>query len=296
MAFLRNAWYCVGYPEQLAAGAMRSITVLGEPLALLRDGAGAFSVQAPHGARPGLERHGALWVWMGEPAQADAAQLPDFSMIEQRPGWTRVHDQLLVRAHYQLVIDNLLDLSHVNYLHPFLGSREAPPPEFRAHISLEQAGHAVTAITELSSMPTNGLFQLLWERGTPPKVSDMRANMRWYPPSMLYLDTGATHVGAPRADGPTIETIHWLTPETETTTHYFWVATRDRWVGDAAISEQVRAGIDGAFRGEDEPMIEAIQRQMGGRDFFEMKPVMLSTDGPAVRARRVLMQLIEEER
>jgi vanillate O-demethylase monooxygenase subunit len=345
MTFLRNAWYCVGFPEQLVPGAVRSITVLDEPLALFRDAAGTFSILAdrcshrfarlsggkvidgviecpyhglrfdaqgrcalnPHGdgrvpqaasirAYPALERHGALWVWMGDPARADPALLPDFAMIEERPGWTRVHDQLRVRANYQLVIDNLLDLSHVAYLHPFLASREPPPPEFRVHIRLDQAGHTVTAINELSSAPTNGLFGMLWERAEAPKHMDMRANMRWQPPSTLYLDTGATYVGAPRDEGPTIETIHWLTPETETTTHYFWVATRDRWVGNAAISEQVRAGIDGAFRGEDEPMIEAIQRQMGDRDFFEMKPVMLSTDGPAVRARRVLMQLIEGER
>jgi phenylpropionate dioxygenase-like ring-hydroxylating dioxygenase large terminal subunit len=242
-----------------------------------------------------LERHGALWVWMGEAGQADPARLPDFSMVDERPGWTRVHDRLHVRAHYQLVIDNLLDLSHVQYLHPFLADPALPPPGFTSRIELRQDGDTVTAINEMNSIRTNALFAMLWERGEPPALCDMRANMHWHPPSLLYLDTGATHVGADKSEGPTTEFAHWLTPETASTTHYFWVGTRDRHVGDEAVSAQVRAGVDGAFRMEDEPMIERLQRQMDGRDLFDMQPVMLQTDGPAVRARRVLMKCIADE-
>lgn len=344
MTFLRNAWYCVGFSDTLAAGTVQSITALGEPLALFRDAAGTFSAVAdrcphrfarlssgqaidgalacpyhglrfdaqghcvlnPHGegkipqaakvrSYPTLERHGSLWVWMGDAALADPSRLPDFSMIEERPGWTRVQGQLKVQANYQLVIDNLLDLTHVEYLHPFLASRAPRPPEFRSHIALEQDGNTVTSINEQSSAPANGIYQMLWERGEPPRYIDTRGNMRWHPPSLLYLDTGATYVGASRTDGPTLETAHWLTPETATTTHYFWIATRDRWVGHAGISEQLRAGMDGAFRGEDEPMIEAIQQQMGEHDLLDLQPVLLPTDGAAIRARRMLKQLIEQE-
>lgn len=237
---------------------------------------------------PLLERHGALWIWMGEPGRADPALLPDFSEIDERPGWTRVQGQLHVRAHYQLVVDNLLDLSHVPFLHPFLGAGGPPPPGFRPDIRMETRGDAVVAITELHAMTNTPLYRMLWERGEPPEIVDLRANITWYPPSLLMLDTGATPVGRPRADGPSAPTAHWLTPETETTTHYFWVQARDRFVGDAEVSARMVAGIDGAFRNEDEPMIEACQRNMGAADLMALQPVLLPTDGPALRARRII--------
>jgi phenylpropionate dioxygenase-like ring-hydroxylating dioxygenase large terminal subunit len=259
-------------------------------------GDGSIPKAATVRAYPVLERHGALWIWMGEPAQADPGKLPDFSEVEQRPGWTRVEGYLHVRANYQLMIDNLLDLSHVPFLHPFLGGGAPPPPEFRPDIRMETQGDAVVAISEFHSMPNTPLYQMLWERGAPPDIVDMRANITWHPPSMLMLDTGAKPVDQPREHGPSAPIAHWLTPETETTTHYFWAQARDRFVGNDEVSAQIAAGIDGAFRNEDEPMIEACQQNMGTADLMSLKPLLLQTDGPAVRARRVIQMKLESGR
>lgn len=270
----------------------------------LRFGAQGQCTHNPHGdgsipkaaqvrAYPVQERHAALWVWMGEAAQADPAKLPDFSAIDEREGWSRVQGYLHVKANYQLLIDNLLDLSHVPFLHPFLGGGGPPPAEFRPDIRMEQQGDTVVAINEFHSMPNTPLYQMLWERGTPPAVTDMRANMRWDPPSTLLLDTGATQVDQPRDQGPSAPSAHWLTPETETTTHYFWVAARDRHVGNAEVSAQMAAGFASAFRNEDEPMIEACQRNMGTTDLMSLKPVLLPTDVSAIRARRIINLKLE---
>ena len=274
----------------------------------LRFGADGRCTHNPHGdgsipkaaqvrAYPVREQYAALWVWMGDPALAEATPLPDFSPIEEREGWSRVQGYVHVRAHYQLMIDNLLDLSHVPFLHPFLGGGGPPPAEFRADIRMEQNGNSVLAISEFSSMPNTPLYQMLWERGAPPALTDLRANIRWDPPSTLMLDTGATFVGRPRDEGPSAPIAHWLTPETETTTHYFWAAARDRHVGNAEFGAQVAAGVDAAFRNEDEPMIEACQRNMGTTDLMSLKPLLLQTDGPAVRARRIIdIQLDTQEK
>ena len=48
-------------------------------------------------------------------------------------------------------------------------------------------------------------------------------------------------------------------------------------------------------RDEDKPMLEAIQRRMKGREFWSMKPILLSVDGAAVFSRRILKQMIDEE-
>jgi vanillate O-demethylase monooxygenase subunit len=64
----------------------------------------------------------------------------------------------------------------------------------------------------------------------------------------------------------------------------------------AEIANKVVSGLTVPFRNEDLPILEAQQKLMGDADFWEMKPVLLAGDGPAVRARRVLNQLIEQEK
>jgi len=123
----------------------------------------------------------------------------------------------------------------------------------------------------------------------------MRANMRWNAPALMFLDTGATQVGAAKDLGPSSPQGHWLTPESEVSTHYFWAVGRDRYVGDSAMSETLRVGIDGAFRMEDEPMIEAVQSRMAGTDFWAEQPLLFGTDTAAVRARRIVEKMILAE-
>lgn len=49
------------------------------------------------------------------------------------------------------------------------------------------------------------------------------------------------------------------------------------------------------FEFEDKPMIEAVARQMGTHDLMSLKPVLLPGDAAAIRARRLLRQLIDDE-
>ncbi len=139
------------------------------------------------------------------------------------------------------------------------------------------------------------MYRLLWQCADAPDVCDLRANVRWDPPSVLLLDTGATFVDAPREAGSSQMQAHWLTPETELTTHYFWAVSCDRQLTDATAAEQVRAGIDGAFRLEDGPMIEAVQQNMGTANLWDAQPVLLSMDGAPVKARRIIEKMIAAE-
>ena len=65
-----------------------------------------------------------------------------------------------------------------------------------------------------------------------------------------------------------------------------------------ANSRMKAASFDAAFRNEDEPIIEACQRNMGTTDLMSLKAVLLllPTDGPAIRARRVLAGKLEPQR
>jgi len=65
---------------------------------------------------PVAERGAWIWIWMGEADKADPATLPD-SVAESDRGWRIAIGHLDYVADYQLINDNLLDLSHLSFTH-----------------------------------------------------------------------------------------------------------------------------------------------------------------------------------
>jgi vanillate O-demethylase monooxygenase subunit len=61
------------------------------------------------------------------------------------------------------------------------------------------------------------------------------------------------------------------------------------------FSAGLRASLEAAFEHEDMPIIRDVHRLMAGRDFWELKPIILTGESDDVRARRVLARLIAEE-
>ena len=263
------------------------------------DRAGAC-VHNPHGdgtvppgahvkAYPLVEKHHALWIWMGEPELADPSLIPDFSLFE-RAAFVGSRGYLRVGANYELVTDNLLDLSHAAFIHPFL-TNEGYAGRSRSEVS--QDGNTVWSYLWNDNEPLTPLFSLVWDRAD--ERCDMRAHMRWSAPSNLFLDVGVTYVGAAPDEGPAMPSAHLLTPETETSTHYFWMVARNRKQEDVDLGNAIHAGISRAFTAEDEPMIMRISENMEGADFWSLRPAILRGDSAGIRARRLLAKLIREE-
>lgn len=241
-------------------------------------------------AYPLVERDSLLWIWMGDPAKADAAQIPDFAFLADAARGT-VGGYLPTKASYLLLVDNLLDLSHTQFVHKGYQDTDA---FLRGKHEVVQEGNTVHS----NVWAPNGKAAPVFVKRLPSADADvdMWANMRWDPPSCLRLDIGVTLAGRPREEGAVQSlSAHILTPESEWTTHYFYANSRIDQVGDpqrdAAVREWQRVG----FSEQDKPMIEAVQRNMGTTDLMSLRPVLLSVDGGAVRARRVLAKLIEQE-
>lgn len=76
---------------------------------------------------PVLEKHRLVWVWMGESALANPDLIPDLSMLDQP--WRRLYfGALNYEANYFLINDNLLDFSHLSFLHEKTLGRPANHP------------------------------------------------------------------------------------------------------------------------------------------------------------------------
>jgi phenylpropionate dioxygenase-like ring-hydroxylating dioxygenase large terminal subunit len=198
-------------------------------------GKGAVSSALSVRSYPLAERYGMIWIWMGDATLADESSIPVLPLDNAGLSW--VYGQLHVSANYELVVDNLLDLTHVEFLHPFLAS---PGNSQRTSFRAEHKDEKVSAFYEIKGEPISGLFQLLWDGDETE--GDMHAYMHWQPPSNLYLDVGMSPLGADTAAGAQIPTTHLLTPETEDTTHYFWAAGRNRRHGDEQISGMLHSG------------------------------------------------------
>lgn len=270
----------------------------------LRFSASGQCVHNPHGdgrvpagakvhAYPALERYGAIWFWPGDPARADAALLPPFPFVD--PAVNITHDGYLhTRAHYQLSADNLLDLSHFQFLHPdTLGSEAIARGDV-------QSGNLDDIVWVRRSAYDEALQPFVAQGfGIAPGTRvDRWMDVRWTPPGLLSIVVGVTAAGMPREAGLIAPSAHWLTPETERTTHYFFAFGLPNEMGEAARG-LVRYAVEGLmkpFECEDLPMLEAQQNNLGDNDFWAMQPALLPIDAGAIRARRVMERLIAAER
>ena len=333
MAFINESWYAALWESDLGRAPIRK-TYLGQPVVLYRGAAGqplALSdscphrfaplsmgkikgdaiqclyhglqfgpdgrcVHNPHGPIPSVvrvrsysivERAGMLWIWMGS-GPADQGLLPDVELLTDST-WAWVRGTLAVKGNYQLVIDNLLDLTHVDFMHPFLGQKCEEPLRYQA----KQDGERVFAIYDRAEAPAGAFVHAIWRDG-PPAVR-VWARMRWDAPSNLFLDIGFAKVGDETDSGLRNPAYHFLTPETQISTHYFWAVGRNMRQDDPELSESVRNGVQTTFVMEDEPMIAAIQETMGERELNEMGPLLLNIDNAAVRARRIVERRLENE-
>jgi phenylpropionate dioxygenase-like ring-hydroxylating dioxygenase large terminal subunit len=65
---------------------------------------------------PLVERWGWIWIWMGDAALADETPLADFHWLDD-PAWGAKAERLYIKSDYRLILDNLLDLTHLTFVH-----------------------------------------------------------------------------------------------------------------------------------------------------------------------------------
>ena len=80
-------------------------------------GGGKIPERAYVASYPVAERYGAIWIWLGDPKMADPKLIPDFGFLEAPSPTVRAGGHLVTKANYQLLCDNILDLSHADFIH-----------------------------------------------------------------------------------------------------------------------------------------------------------------------------------
>jgi vanillate O-demethylase monooxygenase subunit len=240
-------------------------------------------------AFPLVERHGFVWIWMGAAAGADADFIPDLPW-GTLDNWTAASGYTHVAGDYRLLSDNLLDLSHENYIHQAtIGNEEAETiADYPVRVTVESK--VVRAHRDMSNIAPPPFFRIL--AGNDQRIDRWQTAI-WTAPSVNMTDVGVRPAGAGPETTLVSRVLHLLTPETERSTHYFWAHNRNFRQEDAELTTAIVVAHRRTFD-EDKEMIELQQKEIDDSG-LSVPACALRVDDAPLRARRLLAALIRQE-
>jgi vanillate O-demethylase monooxygenase subunit len=239
---------------------------------------------------PAVERQGFVWVWMGAPERADPSTIFNIEQWDH-PDWGRTEpDSMAIQCSYLHITDNLLDPTHVAFVHP------------------DSFGEQACEQTPLQTVATStGVLVSRWMLGVEvapfyvPYVrfagnADRKQHYEVRFPShacirAVFTPAGASTRAEPHPDTFIMDSYNFLTPLDARTTRYFWVQTRNFAPKDAEVSRQFGASVRAAFE-EDKAVLEAVQLGIENAQ-SPLQPLHIDA-GPA-RFRRELQRRIDAE-
>ncbi len=242
---------------------------------------------------PIRDKDSIAWIWMGDAERADEALISDFVGVDD-PDWVMRPGRMDYKANYTLINENLLDLSHIAFLHcQSLGA------------SLTPEGTGPTTVTKLD----RGVRIQNWlVGGEPPGKSQSTRGKRtnvWQTYEFLapgifllgadvYPEGTAEKFNQKEPDGTGVVhrqfTCQAVTPLTDKTTCYFFAY--GPWAKEPELKEKLyEVGVK-AFN-EDRTMIEAQQRNIDLSP--ETRMIKLSVDSGIAQFHRVMDVLMRAE-
>jgi phenylpropionate dioxygenase-like ring-hydroxylating dioxygenase large terminal subunit len=267
----------------------------------LKFNAGGICTHNPHGngnipagakvrTFPLSEQYGFIWIWMGD-APADLSKLPDFSELDNGSPNAVGYTYMPMNANYELIIDNVMDLSHIDHVHgEIISTRGQLSPKIPKIRSTERS---ISSRWEWEQTPAMMILAPFLPE--PEKEARQYFDITWTPPANIQLSVGAVQGGKSFDEAMMQYDLHTTTPESAFVTHYFFATRRNHDVDNAEYNEMKIKAMHQAFDDEDGPIITAVQAEMGEADFFDLNPVLMSNDVGPVRVRKLLQKLIAEE-
>lgn len=240
---------------------------------------------------PAVERYGYAWLWMGDPAKADPSLVLDIPNYGD-PAWGRTAGgDMAIACNYLYVVDNLLDPSHVAWVHltSFAGAKTDDTA-----LNIDQAENGITVWRWImDTAPPDYYARLVKFAGHADRLQHYECvlpstaiNKSIYSPA----GTGGRHKPL---DPRTYVNVsyNFITPVDETHCHYYWFQHRNTDPHDESISETMNAGAHAAFA-EDRDVLQAVQIGMSTKT---TPHIDLALDAGALRFRKLLSSRIAAE-
>jgi phenylpropionate dioxygenase-like ring-hydroxylating dioxygenase large terminal subunit len=244
----------------------------------------------PSGAQvrafPVVEHGPFVWVWTGTPG-GERLRPPPSTPWLQGDGWSSVGERRHVAANLFLLHEHYLDLTNVFAMHP-----QMVPPGIEALPPLEEVELSEVSVSYKRELPKAPLAP--WEAqasGLDSAESFGRTETGAFVTPGLHKQTYTITGSA----GPELELVrtHGFTPESSGATHVFLQIS---WRG-ASVSPDAGARLAAVFHemaDRDIAAIETMQRCLD-EDTTPRRYVNVKADRAAVRARRILTSMVEDE-
>ena len=239
---------------------------------------------------PVVDRWNLLWIWMGDPAEADPADIFDVPNFDN-PGWgLTAQGSMDIACNYLWVVDNLLDPSHVAWVHvsSFKGAGAESEP-----LTVDVLDDGVI------------VWRWMYDRDPPPYYAslvsfdgkcDRKQHYECRLPGIavnksIFAPTGKG--GPDRELSPdTLVNIsyNFMTPVDDDHTNYYWFQHYNMPRRED-VSARMFEGARTAFL-EDREVLEAVHQGMKAP---ATPSINLGLDGGAMRYRRLLQRRVEAE-
>lgn len=234
-------------------------------------------------AYPVVERPPFVWIWMGDPARADAAAIPPHPWLSD-PDYAAYDGYLHCRSNYVRLHENVLDLTHFPFVH---GAATGGLDYISVPAEIRATGDCVSITRRLEGQEVNAAYGMLIGNG------GHRVNRT----SESHFVSPAFHIAHATiedldggVDGRTlfhVKIIHGFTPETAHSSHYFFANARDMRIDDAELTRLSRERTRSTFL-EDEAALEHVERSWIEEDSTDFAEWNVRGDRAGLHMRRII--------
>jgi vanillate O-demethylase monooxygenase subunit len=240
---------------------------------------------------PAADKWGLIWVWMGEPLLADPDLIFPVTHYDD-PAWGRNRGgDMVLDCNYMYMNDNLLDPSHVAWVHQ---TSFADPACEETPLLVDVTATGVTVSRWMLSSDIAPFYRSLVPfEGKADRLQQYEVR---FPSHALIksIFTPAGTGGSDRSLHPQafiMDSYNFMTPVDENRTRYFWFQTRNVMPDSEEVSQRMNDGIRSVFE-EDRSVLKAVHAGIAA----STTPTLdLAIDAGPLRFRRVLNQMIAAE-
>jgi phenylpropionate dioxygenase-like ring-hydroxylating dioxygenase large terminal subunit len=243
-------------------------------------------------AYPVESRYGLVWIWMGDPAQADTDKIFTVEHFDDTAWGLNKGDAIPFECNYLLVTDNLLDPSHVAWVHQSSFGTAA----------CEEEPLTVTG-TDTGVIVSRWMYDVevapFYQKLVPFEGKcDREQHYEVRYPSLAYIKaiftpagTGGDATDLPEGQYFQMDSYNFMTPEDEQTTRYYWFQIRNIRPDDVEISNYISASVQIAFN-EDRDILIEVQKGLSQKT---TRNIDIAIDAGPLLYRRRLQKRIEAE-
>lgn len=246
---------------------------------------------------PLVERGTLTWIWMGDPALANPDDIPDYADFGlDQPGWAVSGlDYIELKARSQLLVDNVLDLTHLPHVHYHIPGGST---FLDAKQTIEQRPRSLRLVQLMRSQWTPFFSHLWGEDGRFTGEGNIFSITDFYGPELIRT-SGPVIRPKEKWDTPSekgvgeVYFLHAATPQTNTTSHYFCLQTRNFRLEEPAFTEEL-GKLDLYIREQDKEAIDEVERWV---EFGSARQPELAvkSDRMSIEARKIIQKMIEAE-